>query len=400
INTGTAALTLLMTTVSGLGFMMFGVWITLLSDRFSLELLSAATSGLFLASSLIGLTVGRLVRERDVRGIIAVGGVFGCASLFLFPHIGASLGVLAAVYLLFAVAFSCSGVMIGQALITRWFRDQKSRSARLALVTTGLSIGGIFIAPLATSAVYRFGIDVTMPALGVIYLGASLVTVLMLDARLTRPRPGAHQTGGQALRPGELPLIIGLGLGCLLFMGSNVGGMQHIYNVCATLFGESWAVWSLSALSGSSFFSRFAGSWLMRRFGIFTYTVAVLLVQSVSVVLLPNAETLWQFALYTVLFGTTVSNVIMVQSLLCSELLVSNRYAVLFPRISMMTGFGIALGPLLAGYVAGAVDYSAAYALLGGLSLLALLVFAVILKRRQTATPEAADQPDASSLAS
>ena len=86
--------------------------------------------------------------------VVAGGALIGASGLVLFGQVESMAGLYLA-YLVFGVGFACTSLLPGTTLVTRWFA--RRRGMALALATTGLSAGGVFITPLSARLVASRG---------------------------------------------------------------------------------------------------------------------------------------------------------------------------------------------------------------------------------------------------
>lgn len=383
LNSATLALTILLSASSGLGFMMFGVWIRVLNEThgYSLLTLSLATSTLLVTSGLLGILVGRMLQRHDARAVIAVGSAFGCCGLTLIGYAD-TLALLFVGYLLFAVAFACNSVLVSSILIARWFRNQQSRSARLAIATTGLSVGGIVLSPLCAYLLELYGLPAVMPWLGGGYALGGATAIALLKPAIARPRRRSDVLDVDSrLQKGEHGVFWLASVGMFLLLGSNVGTLQHVYNFTATSLGATGlAAMAVSAFSTGSFLARFAGGAALRWISMSGFVTIVAVVQCVTLVLLTLITHPVLYIAVAVCFGGTVSTTLLLQSLLVSHLYASHRYPSLFSYLSFIASLGLGLYPLLTGFMASWVDYHFAYRMLAVHTLVALLLLWLALR--------------------
>ena len=137
-----AALFVMLSFSSGLGFYMQSVLLEALADErgLSVRAASGATALCFLTMGFTGLGVARLLERHDVRWIIAVGSSIAAVALYGIGRV-TELWQIYAVYTVFGAGFSASSLIPGTTLIARWF--DRHRSVALSIASTGLSVGGI-----------------------------------------------------------------------------------------------------------------------------------------------------------------------------------------------------------------------------------------------------------------
>ena len=140
------------TTTSGLTFYNLSILLAaFVAERgFPVALASSATATFFIAGGIGGVIAGRLVDRIDARIVIAGGAVLGALAL-------ASVGLLReawqlyAFHVVFGLSHGASGLVPVTTVIARWFSVR--RSLAFSIGSTGLSLGGIVVAPLVALAI-------------------------------------------------------------------------------------------------------------------------------------------------------------------------------------------------------------------------------------------------------
>ena len=133
---------------SGLGFYGLAVYLNAFSKEQGWELstISFATTLFFIVGGFVGLVIARFIARYDVRYALVGGGVLGGAALAVLGQVTEQ-WQLFAVYALFAVGFASAGLVPATTVVTRWFH--RRRSVALSVASTGLSVGGIVLTPVA-----------------------------------------------------------------------------------------------------------------------------------------------------------------------------------------------------------------------------------------------------------
>ena len=143
-----AALFVVLCFTSGLGFYIHAVLLqALVAEKgFSITEISAAVSLFFCSSGIAGLLISFLIERYDIRYIMVGGGFLGAATLSGIGFVTSPWHVYL-LYLLFGIGFCASGLLPATTLVARWFVDK--RAIAMSVATTGLSVGGIVVTPLA-----------------------------------------------------------------------------------------------------------------------------------------------------------------------------------------------------------------------------------------------------------
>lgn len=379
----------LLTLSSGVGFYGLAVYLNAFSNEFgwSVSSISLATTSFFLVGGLSGLWIAKFIAAHDVRIMILGGAVLGTVALYSMGFVEHR-WQLFAVYILYSLGWSAAGLGPATTVVTRWFHAK--RASALAFASTGLSVGGIVVTPLIKWIIDDRGIRGGSPWLALIWLvGIAPVTILLLRPY---PEPYGWLPDGERVVEGETPVISGtplheavktrfffaVSVGYIFALGAQVGAIQQLVKLVEERTDKGTATAATIVLSAMSIFGRIAGGRLIPRTNMISFTIGVAAVQAVSLATLSFMESPLPILLSIGLFGTTLGNMLMMQSLL-----IADRFGVRdFPRISARVGLiafsGTAGGPLLLGWLHDAAGgYRASYLAASICSLISVVVFAL-----------------------
>jgi MFS family permease len=390
-----AGLFVVLTMSSGLGFYNLSVYMSVLAESrgFAIAEAAVAVSLFFVVGGVAGLLVARLIERHDVRWVMVGGGVLGGVAL------GASgaAQTLGTVYLLFGLfGFGNAAVSIVTAttLVTRWFPG-RNRAIALSVASTGLSAGGIVLTPVSARILNQYGLEAALPWFGALFVVVIVpIAVLVVRARPETGAPGyepppADAAGWQyrdAIRSRFFVLLTG---GYLLAMGSQVGGIAHLYNRAELIADFRAAATAVQVLTFFSISGRFLGGWLVSRIPIRTYTLGNLAGQAAGLVTIATADSTAAVIAGAALFGATVGNLLMLHPLWLAEGFGVRAYPRIFSLSNALTVIGVASGPTVLGVVFDLVDYRAAYLTAAAASALAFVAMAAagaVPVRRATAS--------------
>lgn len=374
---------------SGVGFYGLAVYLNAFSNEFgwTVSSISLATTCFFLVSGLSGLWIAKFIATHDVRIMILGGAVLGTVMLYLLGFVEHR-WQLFAVYILYALGWSAAGIGPATTVVTRWFHAK--RASALAVASTGLSVGGIVVTPFVKWIIDDRGIRGGSPWLALLWLvGVVPVTVLFLRPF---PQPYGWLPDGERVVAGEASLVTGtplheavktrfflaVSIGYIFAMGAQVGAVQQMVKLVEERTDKGTATAATIVLASMSILGRFAGGRLIPLTSMIRFTIGVAVVQAVALATLSFMESPLPILLSIGLFGATIGNMLMMNSLL-----IADRFGVRdFPRISARVGLiafsGTAGGPLLLGWlhdVAG--GYRASYLAASGCSLVAVVIFAM-----------------------
>ena len=390
-----ASFTLLMFS-AGVGFYGLAVYLQAFSRDlgWSVSSISLATTFFFLVGGVSGLSIAKFIAKYDVRIMIVAGAVVGSGSLYCMRFVDQR-WQLFLVYATYALGWAASGVGPVTTVVTRWFHTK--RAGAIAIASTGLSVGGIVVTPLVKWILDGQGIRNGSPWLALIWFVGTVPIALVF----LRPFPHAYGwlPDGARVAPGEQPTLTGTPLAealrsrffiavtaaFIFTFGAQVGGVQQLVKLVEERTDRSTATLGTVVLSLFSIAARFLGSRLVSRLDMTRFTVGVAALQGVSLALIAVSDSRVVLLVGIALFGSTVGNMLMMQTLLIAQ-----RFGVLdYPRIvarqSLISYTGTAIGPILLGWlhdVAG--GYQASYLAAAACS----LVGVVLLSAAGSATPQ------------
>ena len=378
---------IVLTTTSGLGFYGLAVYLNAFSNEkgWSLSSISFATTVFFIVGGTAGIWVARLIANTDARLIIMAGGVLGGASLAVLGQVETQ-WQLFTVYGFFGFGFAMAGLVPATTVVTRWFHER--RSVALSVASTGLSVGGILLTPIAKRLLDERGLEAGTPWLGLIFV----IGIVPVAWFLVRPDPAAEgwAPDGEVLVADEPPppvtgilwheairtrFFVALAVGYILVLGSQVGGIQQMVKLVEDRTDAATARLAITVLAATSVVARLVGGRIAQHVPIMGLTAALAAVQAVAMLSLGLAETTVAIFASIVLFGVTIGNILMLQPLLIAERFGVLDYPKIYSRASFLAMVGTAAGPFLLGWlydVSGA--YRTPYAVAAGLSLMGAFV--------------------------
>ncbi|MFM8954246.1 MAG: MFS transporter [Actinomycetota bacterium] len=379
----------LLTFSSGLGFYGLAVYLQAFSRElgWSVSSISLATTFFFLVGGVSGIPIAKFIAKRDVRIMIVGGALLASSALFSMQFV-TQRWQLFVVYSFYALGWAASGMGPVTTVVTRWFHAR--RASALAFASTGLSVGGIVVTPFIKWILDSQGIRNGSPWLALIwFLGTVPVTLLLVRAF---PQPYGWLPDGARVEAGQVGEVSGTALadavrtkffnavtfGYIFAFGAQVGGALQLVKLVEERAGRSTATLATIVLSSMSIVSRFVAGRIIPRLNMTRFTVGLAAMQGLSLASLGLINSRVGLLLAIGLFGVTIGNMVMMQSLLLAE-----RFGVRdYPRIAARSGLisfsGTAFGPLLLGWlydVAG--GYRSSYLAAGACSLIGALLFSM-----------------------
>ena len=377
-------------TTSGLAFYNLSILLAaFVAERgFPVSLASSATATFFIASGIGGVISGRLVERIDARFVIATGATVGALALASVGSLR-ELWQLYAFHVVFGLCHGASGLVPLTTLLARWFSAR--RALAFSIASTGLSFGGIAVAPLVALLIERLGLAGAAPWMGLaLCLGTLPVTLIVLRSRpaaMGLEPDGAVPAGGAPIAPqpavafGEARrsrYFFAVSVAYLFLLGAQVGAIAHFYRLASTRTGVATAALALSVLAGSSTVGRLLGGWLMLWIPSRPFALVLMVMQAAGLAVLAVAEDPAQILAGTVLFGVTMGNSLMMHPLLLAERFGTRDYGRIYSTSQLVTVVGVAGCPPLIGLLYEASGgYAVPFLAVAGLTLVGLGVLGI-----------------------
>jgi MFS family permease len=394
-----AAALVITTTTSGLAFYNLSILLAaFVAERgFPVALASSATAAFFIAGGIGGMIAGRLVDRLDARIVIATGACIGAAAL-------ATVGLLREVWQLFAfhilfgLAHGATGLVPVTTVIARWFNVR--RSLAFSIGSTGLSLGGILVAPVVAVSIERYGLAAAAPWMAIaLFIGIVPVTLLVLRAspkalglepdgltlaEIAEAPPQPSTPFKEARRNGY---FIAVSAAYTFLLGAQVGAIAHFYRLVSTRDGTATAAIALAVLATCSTIGRLVGGGLLLKVPARTFALILMAMQACSLAFLAVAEGRANILMATVLFAVTIGNSLMMHPLLLAERFGTRDYGRIYSTSQMMTVLGVAGCPALIGVLYEmSGGYQQPFFVISALTLVGFAVLAVFaVPRRATA---------------
>lgn len=316
--------------------------------------ISSVSSFAFLAMGVAGFLWGALADRFGTRVVVVAGGILlGCGLL------GASR---ATSLLEFQILF---GLVVGgasgssfaplTALVSNWF--DKHRGIAVALVSMGLGIGTITVAPLAGIVIEAYDWRTAL-----IVLACLAFFVVAPGAFLLRQPPPAQVTGGAGAGEGGAAMTVGeafrtpqfaaIALTFLACCAAHSGPILHMVSY-ATISGASalTATGVLSTAGAGGLAGRVVMGLLADRIGARETLVGGLLLQAATIALYAvTSDLTWLFIL-SACFGFAYGGVMPLYAVLIREYFGARIMGTAFGAVTMVSSIGMALGPLAGGWV-------------------------------------------------
>ena len=382
-----AAVFVTTTVMSGFAFYNLSILLAaFVSERgFAVAVASSATATFFIAGGIGGMIAGRLVDRIDARVVVAAGATVGALTLACAGQIR-ELWQLYLFHVIFGLSHGVSGLVPVTTMVARWFNVR--RGLAMSVATTGLSFGGILVAPLVALAIERLGLSGAAPWLGLIMF-VGIVPVALLVMRSSPAAMGLEPDGMTQAERAQAPpqpavayadawrsrYFYAISIAYLFLLGAQVGAIAHLYRLASTRAGVATAALAISVMAMSSTVGRLSGGWILLKVSTRSFALALMALQAVGLVVLAVAEERVQILLGTVIFGVTMGNSLMMHPLLLAERFGTRDYGRIYSTSQLVTVVGVAGCPALIGVIYEASGgYAPAFLAAAGVTLVGLAV--------------------------
>jgi MFS family permease len=242
------------------------------------------------------------------------------------------------------------------AIASAWI--EKNRSLAVALVSAGMGVAPLTVAPSASYLITTYDWRTAMLVIGI------AAWVLLIPACfLVRPAPQragnaaaanndapeTEWTAVQALRTPQFAALAGAHFACCAAHSGPIFHMVSYAMVCGIAPLTAVSVYSLAGFSGLG--GRLLLGALGDRFGAKPVLVGGLLVQAFCIATYLAVAHLGEFYALSVVFGLAYGGVMPLYAVLVREFFGARVMGTVFGAVSAFASLGMALGPWAGGYV-------------------------------------------------
>jgi len=386
---------LIMTLSSGIGFFGHALILDPMRATFgwSKGTISSAVTLFFLVSAFCGTMIGEKTDRYGPTPIFVFGATCTGLGFVLLSRIH-ELWQLYAVYFLLGVGWSGTGTVPVSALVANWF--VRKRGLAMSVAMTGLSLGGVLIVPAASLLLRRLGFKDALPVFGLAYWLIILPIALFVVKR--RPEVmGLHPDGDRSSPSGEgglPPLDLSpqtvrwtrrqamatrsfwaIVLAFFMVQCGQVAFMIHEISFLTPHLGTAGAATAVGLTSGASLIGRLLAGSLVDRLDKRIFTMICLIIQGGALFVACHSNHVATLYLSVILFGLTMGNIVMMQSLIIGECFGMVSFGTIAGLAMLFTSFGSALGPGVAGVLFDLTEgYKVSFTLFSSAYLLAAIV--------------------------
>ena len=373
------ACALLMFVGVGVGYYGLSVFLKPLQEEhgWTSTQVSIAPAIYFGISGLAGVIVGPIVDRRGPRQVMAIGIVVSTISA-VFIGLANELWQLYLVYFIFAIANGMSTGVTIQAIMTRWF--VRKRALAMSISSTGVSLGGVILSPIASKLIDIGGLALATSVLGSIVLIVGLPAVLWVMAgspadmgikpdgdSADAPAPEMTSFLQRQYRTWTRPQAMrtlsfwALFIAFLAILIAQTGYIIHQVSFLEERFGSrTEATFTISLTAFGSIVARLVVGIFADGIDRRMLTVSLFVVQATCVLLIVQFDNIATTWILTLIFGFTIGNVYMMQALLVGEIFGMVSFGSIFGLLSMAGLIGSGVGPFAVGYLH---DQSGSYTL-------------------------------------
>ena len=242
------------------------------------------------------------------------------------------------------------------AVASAWIEDH--RSLAVALVSAGMGVAPLTIAPTASWLITTYDWRIAMLAIGIASWALLIPASLLVRPA---PQPAAPSTAGGIVMPEaqwtvaqalRTPQFITLALAHFACCAAHSGPIFHMVSyamICGIAPLTAVTVYSLAGFSGLG--GRLLLGALADRLGAKPVLVGGLFVQAMSVATYLAVAQLGEFYALSVIFGLAYGGVMPLYAVLVREYFGARIMGSVFGAVSAFASLGMALGPLAGGWV-------------------------------------------------
>ena len=361
------SLVLLFVTV-GVGYYGLAVFLRPLQEEhdWSNGVVSGATGLYFTVSGLTGAIIGPHIDRHGPLRLMTVGTILLGSSVAAVGFVNA-VWQLYAVYLVMAVGFGLAASVGVNAMLARWFIHKRARAMSISF--TGVSLGGVVLAPLGTALVDSGGLSLATVVMGVLVIVVALPVVRWLlvwdpaeiglepDAGAPPP-PVSRAALGDAVQRREWTRVEAMRTtafwallaGFVLVLLAQTGFLLHQISFLEDRLGSRQAAsFALSFTALGSILARLAVGTVADRLDKRWLTVALFAIQATAILVVVRTDnTVLTYGLVLVV-GFTIGNIYMMQTLLTSEIYGVVSLGTILGLVLLTSQLGSGIGPALVG---------------------------------------------------
>lgn len=242
------------------------------------------------------------------------------------------------------------------AVASAWI--SRHRSLAVALVSAGMGVAPVTIAPSASALITAYDWRTAM-----LVIGIAAWALLIPASFLVRPAPNSDDekaadindapatewTAAQAFRTPQFVALAGAHFACCAAHSGPIFHMVSYAMICGIAPLTAVTVYSLAGLSGLG--GRLLLGALADRLGAKPVLVGGLFVQALCIATYLAVAQLGEFYALSVVFGLAYGGVMPLYAVLVREFFGARIMGTVFGAVSAFASLGMALGPVAGGYI-------------------------------------------------
>jgi sugar phosphate permease len=329
---------------------------------------SGATGLYFSISGIVGALIGPRIDRSGPMKFMLIGILIKGVSAASIGYVD-TLWQLYFVYSVLAVAFGMSAAVAVNAIMTRWY--VRRRALAMSISATGVSAGGVILSPLIARLVDIGGTSLAAPLMGILVVVVAVPTILLVvvwdprqmglkpDGHVPPPPPPATATqlsDEVQLRPWKRSEVFrtlsfwAILLAFLTVLMAQTGFIIHQISFLEERMGSrSEAAFALSFTAFGSIVARLVVGLFADALDKRLLTFGLFVLQGTAVLLVLHIENIAATWVLTLIFGFTIGNIYMMQSLLVGEIFGIVSFGSVFGLISLAGQVGSGGGPFFVG---------------------------------------------------
>ncbi len=356
---------------AGLGFYNASVILSAAAEELdaSVGTVSAGPALFFGISGVTGFALSKQMETVDIRWFYLAGGIVGSAALYGLRAVESVIGYYF-FFFVFGIGFALAGLVPSTTLVARWFAVK--RSVALSIASTGLSVGGILLTPVAARLIHDQTLSGASTEMSIAWF-VGVVPIALLVLRSNPASIGLQADG--APTPRKSVAAVGATLAeavktrffkyfsvtfALIFL-AQVGAIAHLFNLTKERVDASAAGTALSILALSSVIGRLAGGVVVMRVPTKSLAAILTLLQAGALALIAVSFSRTTIFISSSVFGLSVGNLLMLQPLLVAEAFGVKEYSRVYSLSQLIGTLGVAGGPFLLGALHDQTSYQTAF---------------------------------------
>lgn len=368
----------------------------------SSSVVSGATGAFFVISGVASFAAGPYIDRVGPRWFLGFGITLTALSAAAVGFVD-EIWQLYATYAVLAVAYGLGAIVPVSTLISRWFIHQRAKATMIS--STGVSLGGAVLVPIGAVLIDHGGLRLAAPVLGLVVFVVAMPVLLLVVS----PAPealGLEPDGG--LVPGRRTRLDvasqyrtwtrreamgtmsfwAVVVAFFLALGATTGVLIHqlaFLQEADKLGSRPQAALAVTVTTIGSILARTLVGMVADNVDKRWMSAALFAAQALSILGYLVVHDTGPIYVAALIFGFTVGNVYLVQSLLVGELFGLVSFGTVFGMIALTSQIGSGLALVAVGALVDAHGYAVPFGVLAALDLVAAVV--VLLARPLTAAP-------------